>query len=210
MGQSICIEMLQFRKKSATFFWTGLSTRSNMDEKALVSRIIAGDRRAFSQLISQYQRLVGHIVFRMVDHTMDREEIAQDVFVKVFHRINDFQFQSKLSTWIATIAYRHTLNFLKRNKKWQGHKELNEDLDIALEESTYEVQDQAAFVRKAVEQLPLPYRTVLTLYHLDGFSYPEIVDIMEMPEGTVKNYLFRARKKMKTLLEPFLEKEVLI
>ncbi len=181
-----------------------------MDEKELVSRIVSGDRRAFSQLISQYQRLVGHIVFRMVDHTMDREELAQDVFVKVFQSIEDFQFQSKLSTWIATIAYRHTLNFLKKNKKWQDHRGLDEDLDVSIQESTYEAQDQAEFVRKAIEQLPLSYRTVLTLYHLDGFSYPEIVDIMEMPEGTVKNYLFRARKKLKTLLEPFLEQEVLI
>lgn len=197
-------------KKSATFFFSRLSTGSNMDEKTLVSRIVAGDRSAFSDLISQYQRLVGHIVFRMVDQTMDREELAQDVFVKVFHSIKDFQFQSKLSTWIATIAYRHTLNFLKKNKKWQEHKDLDEDLDVALEDSTYEAQDQAEFVRRAVEQLPLPYRTVLTLYHLDGFSYPEIVEIMEMPEGTVKNYLFRARKKLKTLLEPFLEKEALI
>lgn len=187
-----------------------MSTETNMDERALVSRIVAGDRRAFSQLISQYQRLVGHVVFRMVDHTMDREEITQDVFVKVFHSIEDFQFQSKLSTWIATIAYRHTLNFLKKNKKWQDHKDLDEDLNVEIEESTYEAKDQAEFVRKAIEQLPLPYRTVLTLYHLDGFSYPEIVEIMEMPEGTVKNYLFRARKKLKTLLEPFLEKEVLI
>lgn len=182
-----------------------------MNEKDLVSKVANGDSKAFAALISQYQRLVGHIIFRMVDETMDREELAQDVFVKVFHNIRDFQFQSKLSTWIATIAYRHTLNFLKKNKKWKGQTDLEgEDMNMAISDETYEARDHAEFVRRAVDRLPLPYRTVLTLYHLDGFSYPEIVEIMEMPEGTVKNYLFRARKKLKVLLEPFVEKEVLI
>lgn len=182
-----------------------------MDEKDLVAKITHGDSKAFALLISQYQRLVGHIIFRMVDESMDREELAQDVFVKVFHSIRDFQFQSKLSTWIATIAYRHALNFLKKNKKWKEQTDLEgEELNIGVTDATYEAQDHAEFVRKAVDQLPLPYRTVLTLYHLDGFSYPEIVEIMDMPEGTVKNYLFRARKKLKVLLEPFVEKEVLI
>lgn len=58
--------------------------------------------------------------------------------------------------------------------------------------------------------LPHQYRLILTLYHLEEMSYPEIVEITKMPEGTVKNYLFRARKKLKELLEPFAEKELLV
>lgn len=182
-----------------------------MEDKKLVSKILNGEKQAFATFIGNYQRLVMHIIVRMVDDSQDREEIVQDVFVKAFQKIGDFNFQSKLSTWVATIAYRHAVNFLKKNRNWKMVEDLDSvDYNFGVEQKGYEAQDSANFVQQAIDKLPTQYRTILTLYHLDGFSYPEIMEITAMPEGTVKNYLFRARKKLKELLEPYLEQEVLL
>ncbi|MDH5609327.1 MAG: sigma-70 family RNA polymerase sigma factor [Cyclobacteriaceae bacterium] len=183
-----------------------------MDDKELVQNILNGDRRALTQLIGKYQRLVMHMVCRLIDNEEDREEIAQDVFVKVFQKLRDFNFESKLSTWIATIAYRHSVNHLKKVKK----QFLTEELDlltnypVAEERFVLDQKDQAAYIRYWIQKLPVNYRMVLTLYHLEGLAYSEIMEIMDMPEGTVKNYLFRARQKLKELMAPVMGKEVFL
>src|SRR3954468_14127914 len=86
------------------------------EDRTLVLRIARGDMQAFRALIRQHQRLVGHMVGRLIDNAEDREELCQDVFVKVYEKIGEFNFQSKLSTWIATIAYRHAINHLRKNR----------------------------------------------------------------------------------------------
>lgn len=148
-----------------------------------------------------------HMVARVVSDDMDREELCQDVFVKVYDKLATFHFDSKLSTWIATIAYRMAVNFAKKKK-------LNQ---VELDEVAFKVgevvddteeKDMKVFILRLVDQLPLNYKTVLTLFYLDGFSYPEIVEVTGMPEGTVKNYIHRARQKLKAIVEKQSEKEV--
>ncbi len=73
--------------------------------RSLVNRIVAGNTRVFQTVIQEHQRLVSHIVFRMISNETDREDICQDVFMKVYQNLADFSFESKLSTWIAKIAY---------------------------------------------------------------------------------------------------------
>ena len=182
-----------------------------MTDKELIAAILDGNTQAFSHMVKRFERLVSHIVYRLIDNEMDREEIAQDIFVKVHKNLGAFNFQSKLSTWVATIAYREAVNHLKKNKKWKEMKDL-EQVEFQLEASTlsYETEDMNRFIHRAVNQLPETYRAILTLYHLDGFSYQEIVAVMDMPEGTVKNYLFRARKKLRDLLAKHYDQEAFI
>ena len=171
-----------------------------MDDRALVEQVLSGDKEAFTRLIRQYEKLVTHMITRLIDDERDREELAQDIFVKVYQKLDDFHFNSKLSTWIATIAYRHAVNFLKKNQKWKMEEDIDQiKFSEGAEDLTYEQEDYGKYVHKWIQRLPQTYRTILTLYHLEGMSYPEIVEVMEMPEGTVKNYLFRARKKLKDL-----------
>jgi RNA polymerase sigma factor (sigma-70 family) len=185
------------------------------DDKALVSRVLSGDRMAFRQLIKQNERLVAHMIARLIDHREDREELCQDVFLKVFNKLGEFTFQSKLSTWIATIAYRQGVNHLRKKKI--------EVSDIAEEDSfsTYFISDDDieekysdreinSLILKWIDQLPVQYRTVLTLYHVDSMNYQEIENITGMPEGTVKNYLFRARHLLKEKVKKYLGKEEMI
>lgn len=182
------------------------------DDKALVSRIVNGDMPAFRLLIKQHERLVAHMVGRLIDREEDREELCQDVFLRVYEKIGEFNFQSRLSTWIATIAYRHGINHLRKKKilvtdipdeeQFSNHFVSSDNVEENMED-----QDLDDMVMKLIEQLPVQYKTVLTLYHLDGKSYPEIGEITGMPEGTVKNYLFRARNLLKDKVKKYLGKE---
>ena len=178
-----------------------------MDEKQLVRQVLSGSDSAIRLLITKYERLVMHMVARVVYDDMDREELCQDVFVKVISKLNGFNFDSKLSTWIATIAYRMAVNFTKKRKLDQV--DLDEvSFKVGEEVEVTEREDMKQFILNLVEQLPVNYKTVLTLFYLDGFSYPEIVEVTGMPEGTVKNYIHRARIKLKKIVEDHAVKEV--
>jgi RNA polymerase sigma-70 factor (ECF subfamily) len=186
-----------------------------MDDRALVSQVLSGDRMAFKQLIKQHERLVAHMVARLIDHKEDREELCQDVFLRVYEKLGEFNFQSKLSTWVATIAYRHGVNYLRKKKieisdipeekSFTAHFISDEDPQEKLEDN-----EMNALVLKLIDQLPVQYKMVLTLYHVDQLNYQEIENVTGMPEGTVKNYLFRARYLLKEKVKKYLGKEELI
>jgi RNA polymerase sigma factor (sigma-70 family) len=176
------------------------------DDRALVSRILGGDMQAFRFLVAQNERLVLHMVAKVVDSAEDREEISQDVFLKVYDKLGDFSFQSRLSTWIATIAYRHAINHLK--KRHMKFSEIPDErvfnksaVEFENPETILEEKDVERYVLNLVEQLPVQYKGVLLLYHVKHMNYQEIGEITGMPEGTVKNYLFRARKLLKEKVE---------
>jgi RNA polymerase sigma-70 factor (ECF subfamily) len=183
-----------------------------IDDKALVLRITNGDMQAFRLLIKQNERLVAHMIGRLIDQTEDREEICQDVFMKVYEKLADFNFQSQLSTWIGTIAYRHAINHLRKKKvkvsdipeeeSFTEHFISDDNPGEALAEKELEGQLLAL-----IDQLPVQYKTVLTLYHLDDKNYSEIGEITGMPEGTVKSYLFRARALLKEKAKKHLNAE---
>ena len=186
-----------------------------IDDKALVSQVLSGDRRAFRMLIKQNERLVGHMIARLIDRHEDREELCQDVFLKVYEKLGEFTFQSKLSTWIATIAYRHGINHLRKKKieiRELPDEENFREQFISLEnvEENYSDQQLDGLVLSMIEKLPPQYKAILILYHVQEMSYPEMVEITGLPEGTVKNYLFRARQLLKEHVKKYLGKEEVI
>jgi len=132
------------------------------------------------------------------------EDVCQDVFLKVFQNLGKYRNECKLSTWIATIAYNTSINYLRKFKKGD---EVKPDDSVALRNLTdfksadYEKADLHRYIHEQIELLPVHYRTVLTLYYLDEFSYQEIEQITGMPEGTVKSYLFRAKALLKEKLK---------
>lgn len=177
------------------------------DSKLIVKKILAGNKKAFETLVRQHQRLVSHVVFRMVDNRADREDICQDVFLKVYQNLGGFQFESKLSSWIAKIAYNTCLNYLEKKRVLLYDDLSTEEHTLETVPATADGPDQVAegkeisdLLRSEIDKMPVHYRTILTLYHLDQMSYQEIGDSMDLPEGTVKSYLFRGRKLLKERL----------
>jgi RNA polymerase sigma-70 factor (ECF subfamily) len=184
------------------------------DDQSLVARVIRGDAGALRALIRHHERLVSHMVGRLVKEDADREEVCQDVFLKVYEKLPEFGFQSKLSTWIATIAYRHAINHLRKQRmlyeelpddeRWQERFVDRDDPGELLE-----VKDETEQIHRFIAMLPAQYRAIITLYHLDSMSYAEIGEIMSLPEGTVKSYLFRARNLLKEKLSKHREAQEL-
>lgn len=177
-------------------------------DRALIERILAGDTAAFTEFIAQYQRLVSHIVYRMINNATDREDICQDVFIGIYRGLAEFRFESKVSTWVGRVAYYRCLNYLEKMKiplfeDFSGGDQTVDDVagPAPRPDEYAEVQDVSVRVREEIGGLPEQYRVIVTLYHLDEMSYAEIGEIMKLPEGTVKSYLFRARKMLKKRLE---------
>lgn len=130
---------------------------------------------------------------------------------KYIKNLSSFAFEAKLSTWIARIAYLTAVNHLKKSERHQTIS-MTETVEFTEEGQDDPAQllvqqDVSTYVNRLIEQLPLPYRTVLTLYHLNEFSCEEIEQITGMPAGTVKSYLFRARKQLKEKLTTYLKNE---
>jgi RNA polymerase sigma factor (sigma-70 family) len=185
------------------------------DERTLVSQVLGGDLQAFNRLIRQHERLVLHMIGRLVKSDTDREELCQDVFLRVHEKLAGFSFQSKLSTWIATIAYRHAINHLKKTKMYytdipDEERFTQRFVETENPESMLEDADTDRYVMTLVDELPPQYKAILTLYHLEGLTYPEICEVTNMPEGTVKNYLFRARNLLKEKVKKHQAKEELL
>jgi RNA polymerase sigma factor (sigma-70 family) len=183
------------------------------NERQVVSNILKGDMHAFELLVKQYERLVFHVINRLVREKEDKEDVCQEVFIKVHKSLKDFKFESKLSTWIARITYFTAINHLKKNKNEQM-ADISDDMENYHftndnPEQLLTKKEISTYIDQLIAQLPEKYRTVLTLYHLNEFSCLEIEEITGMPEGTIKNYLFRARKLLKEKIQVYLKSEMI-
>jgi len=181
------------------------------DEIEIVNRILKKDLRAFELLVKQYEKLVFFVIHRLVQDKQNKEDICQEVFLKIHNSLPSFRFQSKLSTWIARIAYLTAVNHVKSNKR-KSSSDYPENIDnyhFTDESPEQELirKNTAVYINHLIGQMPLQYKTVLTLYHLNEFSLTEINEITGIPEGTVKSYLFRARKLLKEKIEKDLKNE---
>jgi RNA polymerase sigma factor (sigma-70 family) len=187
---------------------------NNSTDKYLVDKVLRGDTKAFEIIIKNTKGLVAQIVFKMIYNPEDRKDLAQDVFLKAFRDLSGFRFQSKLSTWIGQITYNTCLNYLEKKKlvliqddendKPRGTLEtisntINSD-SMNVTESLIFKKELSEILTLEVEMLSPIYKTLITLYHNEELTYEEIAQITALPEGTVKNYLFRARKVLKERL----------
>ncbi len=175
-----------------------------MDDHELIRQILNGNMNCFTFLVNRYRKLVVHITGRLIQRRDEIEDVSQDVFLKVYQNINKYRNESKLSTWIATIAYNTAINHMRKYKK--GDDTIPDDHSVIrtlkdFKTIDYEQVDLHRYIRDQIELLPLQYRTVITLFHLEEFSYQEIEQITGMPEGTVKSYLFRAKAILKEKLK---------
>lgn len=184
-----------------------------------------GDRNAFSVLINNTETLVAQIVFKMVSNAEDRKDIAQDIYLKAFKNLAGFKFQSKLSTWIAQISYNACLNYLERKKLLLvndfGYEDSNEEdgpgfmsqwqtqAATNVAETAIAQKQLLKILGTEIDKLPPVYKTLVTLYHNEEMSYEEISSVTQLPEGTVKSYLFRARKFLKeSILNKYKKEEL--
>jgi RNA polymerase sigma-70 factor (ECF subfamily) len=182
-------------------------------DRQLVDPVLGGDTPAFSEIISMTEGLVAQIVCKMISNEEDRKDIVQDIYLKVFHYLKGFRFQSKLSTWVAQIAY-NTCSSQLQKRRLLLHVLPDFDMDgeslssgrqhtvRAAEETDDSIlkKELTGILQAQIGQLPPLYQTLIGLYHQEELTYQEMAQITGLPEGTVKSYLFRARKMLKEKL----------
>ena len=199
------------------------TTGNNPADKHLVDRVLRGDTRAFGIIIKNTENLVAQIVFKLIPVVEDRKDLAQDIYMKAFHNLPGFKFQSKLSTWIAQIAYNSCLSWIEKKKlvlpgNLHEGEEMYETTDARVynhssvennSENNLFQKELSVILRKEIEGLPAIYQTLITLFHHESMTYEELSQITGLPEGTVKSSLFRARKMLKENLLSKYQKEAL-
>lgn len=201
-----------------------LKDETNLPDQPLVDKVLCGNTNAFKTIIKNTEGLVAQIVFKMIPNADDRKDIAQDIYLKTFQKLDTFKFQSKLSTWIGQIAYNTCINYLEKKKLvlLDNNNDDKESDDEALEKLSNKIdpfsneieklifkKELSEILKTEIDNLSPVYKTLITLYHSEELNYSEIAEITKLPEGTVKNYLFRARKTLRDNLLLTYKKEAL-
>lgn len=175
-----------------------------MNEQELIAKVLAGNSHAFAVLVNQHKNMVFSLALQMCKDTMLAEELAQDVFVKVYEKLGEFKGQSKLSSWIyrITINWCYTKLRTKRNYEQvsfeDNHLPADDELN-ALQQ--LEHHERVESIRQALNELESMDAIVLTLFHFEEQSIEEIVDVTGFSKANVKVKLHRARNKLREIIE---------
>ena len=173
-------------------------------EHELVERCRQGDETAFRELVDQYKGMVFALIARSIANRARAEELAQDVFLKVHRGLPYFRGEAKLSTWM----YRIVINVLSQERPELATASLD-DRDDENRPRVQPVADDRAFgdlvmkdrLEKAIEQLPVQYQVLINGHYLKGMRYEDLAEALNMPMGTVKTHLHRAKRRLRQVLE---------
>lgn len=174
-----------------------------MDEdQAIVREVLAGRPDAFDRLVDRHKKLVWHILLRMTGNHDDAKDLMQEVFLRVFRKLEQYRFDAALSTWIGRIAYTIALRFLERYRPdtvpFDEDKAGSLVFDPQRELALSDARQRVAAALKSLAPVP---RTIVSLYHLQGLSVDDIANLIGQPSGTIKSHLYRARRKMRATLD---------
>ncbi len=191
------------------------------EDAALVAALKAGSEEAFALLIAQYSQPIYSLIARSLKDPADASDITQEVFLKVFRSIRSFHGEASLRTWLYRIALHEASN---QRRWWSRHKKQETTIDTPVSGASDDASDEGlclsatlcsgdgspyehaahaelkARIEAALRELPEAFRTVVVLREMEGFSYDEIAEVLEVPAGTVKSRLTRGRAMLKDLL----------
>ena len=186
--------------------------KSNEEDFEAIRKILAGNTREFDFLQKKYKFLISSLIRKMVSNEDDVEDLTQESFIKAYKALDKFQFGYSFSAWIYRIASNTCIDFLrkKRFKTISINKPLNDDDDdyfIEIEDRSYIPENQVLKLERkelldnAISELPDNYKEIIRLRHNEELDYKEIADKLDLPLGTVKAHLFRARKMLYEILK---------
>lgn len=169
----------------------------------LIRRFINGEEATFRTLVLKHKEKVRNLVFVTLGDTDYVDDISQDVFINVYHKLSEFRFESKFTTWLYRITVNKCRDYLRKKKvrsifvpigdydREYPTKPFSENIDIP------------NLVRTAIDKLPEKLKIPLVLRDIEGLSYKEIADQLGTEVGTIKSRIFRARENLKFILEPY-------
>lgn len=173
-------------------------------ERGFISRAKRGDTRAFEYLMTQHAQYVYNLVYRLVGSREEAEDLSQEVFLKAWRNIKSFRGDAQFKTWLYRIATNLCYNRMPNLKRELDAIDASDDLSMisggTAVESEVILLEAGRTLHAALQTMPANYRLLLILRHLQDFSYNEISEITNMPLGTVKTGIFRARAMLKERL----------
>lgn len=193
------------------------ASESSLEDDVLVKKAIGGNENAYAKLVDKYERALYFHILKMIKNREQVEDLVQETFVKAFDNLNTYSTNYAFSTWLYRIATNHTIDYLRKKKL----KTLSIDDPVKTKDGEMEMQlpDESAstdrniirkqrqkIVRNAISDLPEKYRKVIELRHMEEKSYQEIADVLDLPLGTVKAHIFRARELLYKALKDKKEK----
>jgi RNA polymerase sigma-70 factor (ECF subfamily) len=173
----------------------------DVHERELVERCRSGDEHAFQQLVDRYKDLVFAMIARTVQDRSRAEDLAQDVFLRIHRGLPYFRGEARLSTWIYRIVANVCLQDHGRTPKTSpiDDERLAQAVSVVDRQFTdLEVRDR---LEKAIARLPAHYRLLIAAHYLRGVQYEELAEALQLPLGTVKTQLYRAKQQLRRLLE---------
>jgi RNA polymerase sigma-70 factor (ECF subfamily) len=187
-------------------------------DMALVRRAQANDRAAFNEIVLRFKGKVYNYIYRMVQSTLDAEDLTQETFLRAYTSIHSFQSRASLNTWLFRIATNLCIDYSRKNKKIssmttslaQENEDDADETDRDIPDVAFDPQrlllnkELGARLDQALRQLPEKLRTVVLLHDIEGLPYEEIAGIVGCPLGTVKSRLFNARNTLRARLSPYL------
>jgi RNA polymerase sigma-70 factor, ECF subfamily len=192
-----------------------MAEREQLDDRALVARILEGDRDRFTELVRRYEKRLINYVYRITHRYEEAHDLAQEIFVKVYLAIDRYDPKYQFSTWLFRIAQNASIDALRKKSisEVSMARTIGDDEGKEREFPDGGVSPYRAMKNKqlgaaidvAVRNLPPDYRELIQLRHFAELSYEEIASMKKLPLGTVKNKLFRARNLLKDALGEFVE-----
>jgi len=192
-------------------------SQQTRSERRFLRRLKRRDEAAFSELVEQHKRMVFAVTLRMLGNPDDAEDVAQEVFVSVFKGLDSFRDESSLRTWIYRIALNHARNRLRTRARraWDAHQSMDDrpwfDAQPAYAESPASVagdpvraaeqRETADQIERGLAALSDDARQMIVWCDLEGRSYDEISELLNVPTGTVKSRIYRARAALRKNME---------
>ena len=185
-------------------------------DEELVEAVLRGERERFGDLVERYQGRLVNYLYRLLRSVEDAHELAQEVFIKVYQALDRFDPRYRFSTWIFRVAQNAAIDEIRKRRVQLVSFEGREDDEG--ERRTWDPpspdrgpygelrnRERGGAIQRAIDELPWEYRELIVMRHFGELSYAEIAELKEMPLGTVKNKLFRARQVLKEELAEFLQ-----
>jgi RNA polymerase sigma-70 factor (ECF subfamily) len=185
-----------------------LENLRTLTDGELIEKAIAGREDGFEELVRRYQRPITSYVYRMLGNYDASLDVTQEIFIKVYNSMTRYSSEYKFSTWLYKIAHNASIDYMRRNSVSQQSLEAeNKDGSYELQieskrlspEQERERSEWRTEIESVVKCLPAGYRELIVLRHSQDLSYDEIAEITNLPLGTVKNRLFRAREMMRDM-----------
>lgn len=196
------------------------AARARQHDRDLIARAGDGDIRAFEELVQRHQRRANTVAYGIVRSAEDAREVTQDAFLRVHRHLKDFEGGASFSTWLYRIVYNLSIDLIRRRSpgravEFEDHTDLtgapDEWLPARGELDPFAALDRTRLVeamQRCLDELPPHHRTAIVLREVEGLSYQEIAEAMEVPKGTVMSRLFHARRKMQKMLREHFGGEV--